>query len=146
MQNEKIWIGMCISIVWSEPQHVVYLVTGPCRFSVVKCIDLIRPGFALFLLKDTMLLDEINQEEQYYMGHVKWKIAFWACTKFADSYHPALSQILIWAFALYWNILSIQWFGLRTVEALIRLHRCAGWSGPLLSTEDTFCHGTSHVL
>ena len=29
---------------------------------------------------------------------------------------------------------SIQWFCKQTVKALIRLHGCAGWSGPSLST------------
>ena len=72
---------------------------------------------------------KISPQLSIYLGHIKWKVPT-SMRKCADSYHPAHAQSFFLAFALH--ACSIHWFCQLTEKTLIRLCRCAGWSGPLL--------------
>ena len=57
-----------------------------------------------------------------------------ACAKCAGSHYPAHAQPHPGICSPLKHTYSIQWFCLLVVKVLIRLRRCASWSGPLLST------------
>ena len=70
----------------------------------------------------------------YNMGPTKQKNAF-KCAKCAGSDHPVPAQSIIRAFAFRPYIL---YYPMALLEDSNRLHGCAGWSGPLLSTYTSY--------
>ena len=74
-------------------------------------------------------------------GQRQAKKCFRPCAKCADSYHLAHAQSIIWPLPSIHTFCSILRFCKRAVNALIRLRRCAGWSGPSL-----YAYAERHVF
>ena len=104
------------------------LVTSPVVTTMSACTFYIN-GIWCWLL-----LTQLSRE--------KTKKCLLSYVKCVDSHHRAHAKSLTWTwFVLNWNILMIQGFCLWTVNALIRLHRCAGWPGPSLCA-----HAQRHIF
>ena len=80
------------------------------------------------------------------MGRAKWKSVFEHAQNAQIQIHPMHAQSFVWHLLPIGTFYSVQWFFEQTAKTLIKLHRCSGWSGPLLSAYTwRHIHGATHI-